>query len=215
MSRRADGTGTWQLVNNLSALVGLVLVTLSFTYLFQVVSAVAAERSVMSRIAALGPSPEEAVAAALRTPDLGTLPWQLVTAADAVSTAAQQHLALPMLQFFHSREASSAVAVNLARLDEVLSLLHHALPAPHEPVVRAGRLAVDGILTTLRLGPRHGTGEVPPLPSLDRLRAHADEVADDDAFAARMAGEADRRERLLHYVRQEGWDWSDVTAGHG
>lgn len=204
------GTETWALVTNVSALVGLGLLTLSLTYLFQVVSAVAAERSALSRLASLGPSPAETVRAALQGEDLGTLPWQLTTTADAVSRAAQQHLALPLLQFFHSPDASASTSLNLARFNEVLDLLEHGLQRSLAPTVSAGRQAVDGFLATLRLG--DPSPEAPPLPPLDPLREVADDVVDDDAFATAMAAEEPRRERLHAFLAQDGWTWDDVSA---
>lgn len=204
------GTETWELVNNVSALVGLVLLTLSLTYLFQVVTAVASERAALSRLASLGPAPEEAVRRALRTGDLGTLPWQLATTADAVSLAAQQHLSLPLLQFFHSPDPSASSSLNLARFDEVLNLLEHGLERSLSPTVAAGRQAVDDFLGTLRLG--DPSPDVPPLPSLSPLRGLSDDVADDDAFTAAMAAEDHRRRRLHAFVEQDSWTWDDVSS---
>jgi hypothetical protein len=202
------GTETWQLVNNVSALVGLGLVTLSLTYLFQVVTAVTSERSAVSRLAALGPAPEDILRRALTAPGLGSLPLQLVGIADAVSLAAQQHLALPLLQFFHSADRSTSVPLNLARLDDALSLLEHGLATPAGPTVAAGRRAVDAFVGTLRLtGP---LPDVPPLPLLVALRDAAEHTVGDDAFAAAMEDEAERRQRLHAFVLQEGWAWDDL-----
>lgn len=203
------GTETWELVNNLAAIVGLVLMTLGLTYLFQVITSVKDERSMATRMTALGSSPSEAVAAALPAPDLGTLPSQLTSIASNLSDAAQGHLALPMLELFHTRDRGNAVPVGLATYDDILTLLEHALPEVHAPVVRTGRRAVADFLSTLTLVEDADT--VPPLPSLAPLRAVSDDVVDDDTFAQRCRGDEDRRRRLLSYLQAERWSWDDVV----
>lgn len=205
----AAGTETWVLVNNVAAITGLTLVTLSMTYLFQVVTAVAGQRAGMSQIAALGSDPVDAVRRALSAPGLGTLPLQLVSVADAVSLTAQRHLALPMLQFFHSGDHASSVALNLARLDEILTILEHGTAHRLQPTIAAGHGAVEGFLGTLRLS--GDDPDPPPPPSLARLREVTDDVVDDAVFAERVAEARGRRARLHAFVVQEGWEWQDVV----
>lgn len=204
------GTETWELVNNVAAIVGLGLVTLGLTYLFQVVTSVKSERAMASRIAALGSSPVEAVAAAHRCGDLGTLPSQLLSIASELASAAQGHLALPLLELFHSPDRDSAASVNLARFDEMLSIIAHALPDEHVPLVRSGRVAVDDFIGTIGLRREHAPA--PPVPSLAPLRAVGADVVDDDTFRRRFAAESERRSRLRTYVESELWTWEDVAG---
>lgn len=145
------GTATWQLVNNASALAGLALVTLSLTYLMQVVSAMVNERSVMSQVAALAPHPDEALQQAMGPPGGGTLPLQLVLIGQGISEAAQRHLAFPMLQYFHGSSRATAAPANLARYHAVLAGLEQRTGAEHRPTIIAGRAAVEDFLGTLRL----------------------------------------------------------------
>lgn len=206
------GSPPWELVNNLSAIIGLALVTLSLTYLLQVVNAVTSERTVASQIAGLGPAPVEAVAHASTAPGLGTLPLQLSSIAESLSSAAQAHLAYPMLQFFHSQDLNSSVAVNLARFDDIITILDYGMPDDHTPTVRAGRSAVDRFLSTLQLPSE--PAQPPPPPSLTALRRRCPDVVDDPGFAAAIAPLDTRRSKLHTYVREEGWEWRDVAAEH-
>lgn len=206
------GNAAWQLVNNVSAIAGLILVTLSLTYLLQVVTAVVRERSVASEIAGLGSSAQEVVAGALRAPGLGTLPIQLVSIAEGLSRVSQDHLALPVLQFFHSAAKESSAPVNVARFDEVLTLLDEALVDDHGPTVRNGRAAVDAFLATLRLRQQAAP---PPVPSLATLRAAHDDIVDDATFTAALAGLEDRRSRLRVFLEAERWTWADVDPSVG
>lgn len=204
------GTQGWQLVNNVAAVVGLAVVTLALTYLFQVVTRVSAERATASRIAGLGPSPVEAVATALRRPGLGTFPSQLTSIAESLSIAAQGHLALPMLQFFHSGDPHTSVGLNLARYDELLSVLEHAVPEQLPETVTPCRTAVDGFLDSLRLPDR--TPESPPVPDLGPVREVRDDVPDHAEFERRVAERSSRRRQLLALVQQERWTWDQVSG---
>lgn len=190
-------------MNNVGAIVGLALATLSLTYVLQVVTAVTDERTVASDIAALGSTPDDAVASALRSVGFRTFPLQLSSIAEGLSATAQAHLAFPMLQFFHSQEPASSVAVNLARFDEIVTLLDHAVPEDHVPTVRAGRSAVDRFLATLDLPA--SPCQPPPVPSLTTLRDVRGDIVDDEAFAAAVADLAPRRSALQSLVRAGGW----------
>lgn len=154
------GTETWQLVNNVAALSGLALVTLSLTYLMQVISAVVDERSVMSQVAALTVGGDR-----VTTTNGGTWPLQLVMIAQAISTAAHRHLAFPMLQYFHSSSATASAPVNLARYDLLLDD-HERRSPDDEATVRTGRSAVEEFLGTLRL-----EVDAPTPDRRERLRA--------------------------------------------
>lgn len=149
------GTETWQLVNNVAALAGLALVTLGLTYLMQVVSGVVSERSTMSEIAALAAAPDDKAPPATDRGD--QLPWLLLLVAEGISTAAQRHLAFPMLQFFHSASPSTSASVNVMRFAALLDDLDRQDPAGHATVLRVGRSAIDEFLGTLRLPAAHGT----------------------------------------------------------
>ena len=138
------GTETWQLVNNVAALSGLALVTLSLTYLMQVISAVVNERSIMSQIAALAGGGDEPAAQG------DTLALQLVLIGQGISTAAHRHLAFPMLQYFHSSSAGSSAGVNLARYELLLDR-HERRASGDDATLRAGRAAISEFLGTLRL----------------------------------------------------------------
>lgn len=203
------GSEPWQLLNNVSALVGLALFTLGLAYVIQVVNGVARERTVASQIAALGDNAVDAVAAAATASGLGTFPIQLASIASELSRVAHDHLTLPLLQFFHSPRATSSIAVNLARFDDILSVLEHGGVGQHQSVVRSGRDAVDSFLHTIDV--RGGTSAVPPAPTLDALRDAVSYTPGDTVFAERLTELSGRRARLHAFVVQEGWQWRDVS----
>lgn len=204
----AGGAG-WQLVNNISALVGLTVAALAVTFVLQVVSSVTGERAMAANVAALGTTPADAVATGLRA-DADTFRNQLTSIANQLSFAAESHLAFPMLEFFHSTDPVTSVAVAVARYDEMVLLMHHAAPDENETTVRVGRAAVDRFLKTSKSSRAAGASaiEAPPLPALAALT----EVADVTDLENRLSSESERRSRLLALVQHAGWTWQDVEG---
>lgn len=148
------GSAGWQLVNNVAALVGLTVAALAVTFVLQVVTTVTQERAMAGGVAALGTTPADAVTAGLRS-DVETFRSELTAIASQVSLSAESHLAFPMIEYFHSADAATAVPIAVARYDEILALLDQRAPDEHETTVRVGRAAVDRFLHTSSLVTDH------------------------------------------------------------
>lgn len=200
----AGGAG-WQLVNNVSALVGLTVAALAVTFVLQVVTSVTGQRAMASRLRGLGPTPADAVETGLRS-DIDAFRSTLGSVGSELSLAAESHLAFPMLGYFHSGNPSTSVPLAIARYDEMLTLLQHAEPGGHEITVRSGRAAVDRFMATSEF--HDAAPEPPPVPRLDRLAAASD--LDQDELERRVASDHVRRARMRTLVEQAGWTWDDI-----
>lgn len=207
-------TPLWRNLSAVASFNGLVLVTLAITYLLAVVSAVVDRRSLAVRITALGKTPAEIVVggwAGDRFSD--AFVQQLVGLLPAVSAAAEQHLAYPVLHYFHSPSTASAAPVALARLDEAVLLLRAAVAPPariHSSAVEPVRRALDRWLfaaTSTVTGPQDG--RPPGLPDTSALRGAGIPLASAAEYlqAAAAAADADRRCRLRAVVEDDGWSW--------
>lgn len=91
------GAGWWQLATVLATGSGLVLVTLSITYLVPVVSAVVQRRQLAGQIASLGGSGTEIVVRGWDGATFGTLTQQLSTLLPSLHLLRLQHLTYPVL----------------------------------------------------------------------------------------------------------------------
>ncbi|HEX2027832.1 MAG TPA: hypothetical protein VHF25_07505 [Nitriliruptorales bacterium] len=210
---RPGGPG-WRLAAVGMVASGLLIIMLSITYLVPVVEAATRRRELAGRIAVLGASPESVVLAAWdgsSTADLGEHLRDLLPDLMAV---AQQHLAYPVLHFFHAARRTVALAPNVAVLDEALGIIEHGLRpevGPDPVTLRAIRGAVDELVTTLRL---HlvGDPEPPPTPDLDALRGERVPLTDAQDFRQAMGQAQERRRGLKAMVEEDGWDWKDVVA---
>lgn len=200
----------WQLANNIAALCGLALFTLAISYLVQLIPAATQRRATAVQIHGLGDEPVGIVAAGAGRPALGATGEQIASMAAELALSSRQHLALPVLHYLHVGERSAAFELGVAKLDEALTIILHALEEDHETVVRPTRRAIDEYLRTASLSA--GGVEPPPPPDLTRL-AEGGVALDEKRFAARLEEIADRRAALRDLIEANGWRWStDVCA---
>lgn len=205
-----DGDG-WRLFTAAMSFGGLALVTLSITYLLSVISAVVSRRSVAVHIHSLGSTPGAVVAGGWDGSGFSS-PFQqhLVSLTSELSTLAEQHLAYPVLRYFHSGVRSTAAPVAIAVLDDALLLLRSAVdegarPAPGatEPL----RQVIERHLGTSTGSSANGAAPPPPAPERDELAAAGIPLAPDARFAADVEAGSQRRAQLQSLVTRSGWTW--------
>ena len=102
--------GFWQMMTLLAATLGFFVITLSITFLLSVLPAVVGKRQLASYIASLGLSPAAILLNAWDGDGCDALTQHLSTLNDALGKVGQQHLAFPVLHYFHSPERRAAHA---------------------------------------------------------------------------------------------------------
>lgn len=219
------GDGLWQIATVLATGTGLVLVTLSITYLVPVASAVAQRRQLASYIASLGATPSQVVTRGWTGAGFGTLTDHLVGLAPLVHGAHQRHLTFPMLHYFHSADRASAAAPAIVHLADSLHLLRHGVAPEARPdrfVLDTLDSAVESFLTTLPTPHRHidhDTGdrsnvedEPLPVPALEELRGHGIPTVSDETYERAREADERRRVRLAALLRNDGWSFGETTS---
>lgn len=201
------GAGLWQLGTVLAAGTGLVLITLSITYLVPVASAVALRRQLASTVAALGRSPHEIVTTAWDGRAFTDLSRHLVDLGALVETSRQQHLTYPVLHYFHSRSPDSAAAPNLTNLTQALHLLRHGVapevrPAP--AVLIPLERTLDAFLSTLRRAHLDPAEPLRP-PALAPVTAAGIPTVGAAVYADGEEPTHHRRALLAGFLADDGW----------
>lgn len=203
-------TGTWQVLTALASVVGLFLITLSITYLVSVVSAAVTRRQLAQSISVLGITGPEIV---LTYWSSGQLSSQFASEAQALRTqlltTTQQHLAYPVLHFFHSRQASTSAPRSVAALDDALLLLAAGVvgdAAPGRDVLGPLQRALEHYADTVHSVGGGDPGE-PPTPPLAPLEEAGMPVVDRHEYHSATRRHAARRETLHRIVRSDGWSW--------
>ncbi|MBW3658485.1 MAG: potassium channel family protein [Actinobacteria bacterium] len=209
------GDGLWRLLTVVAAFSGLSVVTMSITYLLPVASAVVDRRSLGMEIASLGDHPADIVIAAWQGGDWHALERRLEAVSREIGTLGQRHLAYPVLHYFHDLEPKAAAAPSIATLDEAMTLVRFGLAPearPHPMVLDSTRTSVASFLSTLSSGHIEPATTAPPLPLLQPLRDAGIPTVADEEFGAACADLRHRRQLLLGFVHDDGWDWDVVVA---
>lgn len=211
------GSTAWRLVSAVASFSGLFLVTLAITYLISVVSAVVARRSLAIHIRGLGGSAEEMVTRAWTGQRFsGMFEQQLIALTPVVATAAEQHLAYPVLHYFHSTERDLSAPLALASLNDALLLAGQMTATearPDRTTVSALTFALERYLdaaTEVAWVPEVAS---PEPPSIEDLRQHGIPLLDGEERAEALDEAEPRRTRLHQLVVSDGWTWTRSASG--
>jgi hypothetical protein len=205
------GSGGWVLLNNAGAVLGLGVVTLTLTYLFQVVGATSHKRALALQILGIADTPAALARIGLGRPQLGVLGSQLMNLSSDVALLARYHLVLPVLDYLHFGQRTAEIEVALAVLDDTLTIVETAAPQDCRGITPPLRQAIREYLDTAPLAGSHV--ETPPMPDLGEL---ADlDVPDQQCFQQAFDGNAQRRRQLRGLVERSGWQWQPDTTPAG
>ena len=203
-------SGTWQVLTALASFIGLFVITLSITYLVSVVSAAVTRRQLAESISILGRTGPEIV---LTHWVDGQISSQLASRLQTLSTQllkiTQQHLAYPVLHYFHSTDPTSSAPRALAALDDALVLLACAVDgevAPGPDVLRPGTRAMQRYAETVHATGGQQVGE-PELPDVQALRDAGVPVREQGEYQSAADVHRPRRQALNKVVASDAQLW--------
>lgn len=195
----------WQILTVIASVSGFFLVTMVITYVLPVISAVVKQRQLASGINGIGGSTQGLLERAWSGRDFSELNLQLVLLTQQIQEMEKQHLAYPVLHYFHSTSRSSASAPAVAALDDFVSVLLLVVPEEERPtaaVLAPLRAALDELLATLSTAFISPSGEAPPPPVLpERLAGEAPDISH------RFEQISERRRLLAGWVADLGLPW--------
>lgn len=215
-------TGLYELLEPVAAMTGLTALSLSIAYVLPVVRGVVAKRSLAMYLSTLGRTPAEVLTRAWNGETLGQLDLHLIALTPRVAEVAQNHLAYPVIHFFHSSARGTALGPSLVAVDEALTA-HDMVDddvAIDATATEPLRTAIDDFLDTLRyafIQPAEvdvGPGDERMTQTLDRLRESGLPL-DDDARHELSEEDVTRNRLLRGYLADDGWEHADALDLHG
>ena len=208
---RPDG-GFWQLATLLASTTGFFAITLSITFLLSVLPAVVGKRKLSSYIASLGMRPDELIVNGWHEDTCQLLADHFNSLNADLSEVAQQHLAYPVLHYFHSTDYRTALPLRLAALDEALGYLLNGLDGCEREAADALALrhTTRWFLDTLENVFIKAHQNVPDPPPLHALEGRGIALRGMAEYLRGVEQEEGRRQLLLGYLRKDGWAWEDV-----
>lgn len=204
----------WRILTGIASGSGLFIVTFSITYLVPIVQAATKKRQLAVYIASIGASPTDMILNTWHGDDQLHLGQHLQTVAPELAGIAQRHLSYPVMHYFHSQSPTAAITVNIARLDEALTMAEFGLEGTEwirRTNLRPTRQVITEFLNLLESAYVRPQGAAPPAPPLERLSEKGVPVVNRDKFEANLEQLSERRRMLRALVEHNGWRWSDVT----
>ncbi|MGN6780534.1 MAG: hypothetical protein ACTHJH_03445 [Marmoricola sp.] len=212
-------TPAWRFVSAISSFTGLFLVTLAITYLISVVSAVVARRTLSTQIRALGGTPEGIVRQGWVDGRFSsTFLQQMVSISTPLITLAEQHIAYPVLHYFHSGSRFLSAPLAIASLDDALLLMRHAVAPDARPdrnALAPPQAGIDRYVDTATAVGSMPREEPPAAPDREQLRAAGIPLAPEADWVDAVAAARGRREALHRLVVGDGWRWQDLDGVDG
>ncbi|GAB3540622.1 potassium channel family protein [Pontibacter brevis] len=204
---------TWQLLSAMVAFGGMAMVTLGVTYILQVISAVVVKRSFASQVTSIGKGAEDFVVSQWTGDDFGAIELQLSSLSTTLATLSEQHMAYPILHYYHAANPEKANALALAILDEALMIIKYGIPEKHHPsgtILKSARSSTETFLDSLHGAYISPSDDAPPLPDLSKLKEKGVPTVADEEFKKKLGELKQRRKRLYGYVQSSAWKWPPI-----
>lgn len=218
---RPQGT-TARLLTSAAAFNGLVLITLFITYVIPVVSAAISRRKVAFSISLLGDTPVDMLRQNWTGSDFRYMDSTLQQLGLPLIECTEQRLAYPVVDYFFSRTPAFSLSLQLAKLDEALSLASTGLEESSRPdpfVHKRLRGIIAHYLessTAKTASEQTRQPELPLAPLRDWASSSQPSIGlrSPEAAMTLMDQLANRRKALVQLVQSAGWNWEDVHRSH-
>ncbi|WP_394120001.1 ion channel [Planococcus donghaensis] len=202
--------GIWQIASVLATGTGMLFITLGVTYLISILSAVTMKRSFASSVHGVGETAEELVESAWNGDDFHDFDLLLDTYSEQLGSLTTQHIAYPVLHYYHAVSKNSAMPTAVAILDETLSLIKFSVPAEHHPnrlLLKNARSSVQQYLETLNKSFYRPSEHNPSLPDFEFLRQSGIPLMPEKAYLQAYEELEQRRRKLLGVIEADERAW--------
>jgi hypothetical protein len=206
------GSELWRIYLAVLSISGMVVVTVSLTYLIQVLEGVTTKRALSNSISSLGTTPEKLLLHAWNGKDFSSLNMPLFLLEGQITALAEKHLSYPVLHYYYSEKRSKSLPINLAILDEAMTILHGIIPPEYctnQLAIRTIRGSISSFLQTLKSNLISKAEEEPPIPSLAILIANNVSVNRQRVPLA-FSENKERRMLLLGLLKDDARKWQTV-----
>lgn len=206
------GTDFWRMVSNAMSYYSLIFVSLAISYLLPVLQAVVFKNSLAVYIYNLGQTPQAILENAWNGNDFGPLYDRIINLESMILEHSERHFAYPVLHYFHSTRRKYSAPLNIAALDEAITIqeIYQLDKAENQYNWQVLRAALDNYLDKLGSLYIDPADQVPPFDHAKRMsilphEGHATNVDD------KIASFDERRKKLKGLVEKDGWSWEDLV----
>ncbi|GHA92132.1 potassium channel family protein [Modicisalibacter luteus] len=206
------GDADWRMPATIAAANGFFLFTLTVTYMLNVISSVTQKRQLALNISAMGQTPYQILESSTDEGEYQSLSLQVLHLQQAINTVGQQHLAFPILHYFHSVHSDTALPLALTRLYHALTLACYGCstlsPSTRSQLVSAQHTLEQFMITlgSAFITPKKDMPDIPDLTEFAKLPGFDKSPSELQAYLESL----DQQKLLLAYIQKDGWEWRDV-----
>ena len=204
----------WEIYTAGISFFGLILLTLSISYIIPTLSADLQKRNLCIYVSSLGESPEKVIINGWNGKDLSNLTTHFHKISQQIMLYGQHHLAYPILHYYHSNNPLESPAMALTALDEALTIILLYIPEHLRPTSLSLfilRRSINSYLQTLHDAFIKPLDKSPPPPDLKHLADAGIPLKNTDNVKSDYEELSDRRKLLAALVFNDGWRWEDMT----
>jgi hypothetical protein len=209
------GSDTWRIVSNIMGIGSMFFVSLGISYLLPVLQAVIATKTLATYINQLGRTPQDIIFNGWNGKDFSPLYKRFTTLETMILTHSERHLAYPILHYFHATKREYSAPVNLAKLDEAISIqevfnLDKSSEAYNWQVLRR---SLDDYISKIQGVYASPTSEPPPF-HYDKIRKEFSIDTLSEETRQKIQNLKERRSLLKGLVEKDQRRWRDLVGGH-
>jgi hypothetical protein len=207
-----NGPG-WRILVSIATLGGLGTVSMAITFMMNVLPAVVLTRTLGSYISDLGGTPTKILTRSWDGINFDSLNDHFLEMTGMIHMFTEQHLAYPVIQYFHSETERTAASLRLAGLHELVFMLCHGVakevrPAPM--VILPLEDALNGLAGVADGEFADPAKEVPPAPPLSVLRDLNIPTVSDAEYEQALKNVEKTRRMFAGILEGDGWPWSRI-----
>jgi len=203
----------WRLIAAVQSITGIGTMTLAVTFLIQVLGAVVHKRTLGAYLSDLGGTPAKIIERAWDGKNFDSLNDHFLELTGMLHVYTEEHLAYPVLHYFHSERDRTAATLRVAALNELVVLIGEGaapevrmMPMIIEPV-RGALAGFANMLTEEGVRPADDT---PEPPSISILRDLGIPAVDDETFRRGVQNAQKTRRFFAGLLREDGWEWERI-----
>ena len=206
------GSSFWRILSNFMGVNSMIFISLGISYLLPVLQAVVEKRTLAIYIHQLGKSPVEIINKGFNGEDFTPLYSRFQNLETLLLKHGEQHLAYPVLHYFHTSKRSHSIRLNLAVLDEALNIqeAYHLDNSANAYTWGVLRGAMENLSVRLQEGYNSPYEDPPEFDYFNKLPDNLKNRFDKDPGIPDDKDFNKRRGKLLGYIKKGGWDWNDV-----
>lgn len=211
-----NGDG-WMVFTSIISFSGFIMISTIVSFLLSVSAGEILKRKVSSFIHSLGSSPENILLNGWNGKDFSRLTSHFIELTNMILEVSQQHTAYPVLHNFHTNLVRESFSVNLAGLDEALSILLLYKPEeilPSKVEIYSLRFAITEFLATLQKAYILPSHDNPGPVQTEKLKEENIPLkSNSPQMDLNIEQLQFRRKLMLGMLEADGWDMNSLYEG--